>query len=36
MIVDLFEDSSFASTLFKNKGRLVRACNDPMPLENGI
>ena len=36
VVVDLFEDGSFASTLFKNKGRLVRACNDPTPLENGF
>jgi hypothetical protein len=36
VVVDLFEDGSFASTLFKNKGRLVRACDDPTPLENGF
>ena len=36
VVVDLFEDGSFASTLFKNKGRLVRACDDATPLENGF
>ena len=35
-IVDLFQDGSFASTLFGHNGRLVRACDDPTPLENGF
>ena len=35
-VIDLFEDGSFASTLFVTKGRLIRACNDPEPLENGF
>ena len=36
VVVDYFEDGSFASTLFKEKGRLVRGCSDLQPLENGF
>ena len=36
VLVDYFEDGSFASTLFKEKGRLVRGCLDLQPLENGF
>ena len=33
---ELFEDDSFASTLFKNGGRFVKACDDPTPPEHGF
>lgn len=36
VLVDYFEDGSFASSLFKDKGRLVRGCSDLQPLENGF
>ena len=36
IVVDYFEDGSFASTLFKEKGRLVRGCSDLQPQENGF
>jgi hypothetical protein len=36
VVVDYFEDGSFASTLFKDKGRLVRGCSDLQSLENGF
>ncbi len=36
VVVDYFDDGSFASTIFKEKGRLVRGCADLQPLENGF
>ncbi|MEP6634978.1 MAG: hypothetical protein ABJA62_12310 [Luteimonas sp.] len=36
VVVDYFEDGSFASTLFKEKGRLVHGCSELQPLENGF
>lgn len=35
-VVDYFEDGSFATSLFLHKGRLIRGCNDPEPLDNGF
>ncbi len=36
VVVDYFEGGSFASTVIKHKGRLVRSCSDMAPLENGF
>ena len=35
-VVDYFQDGSFATTLFHHRGRLIRGCNDPVPLEHGF
>jgi hypothetical protein len=36
VLVDYFEDGSFASTIFKERGRLIKGCTDLQTLDHGL
>jgi hypothetical protein len=36
VLVDYFEDGSFASTIIKESGRLIKGCTDLQTLDHGL